>query len=237
MANLNTLLKLRHLPEITAIIKERRFNGRERLILHRQPHMSFTKSWVHFLPVEVLLEDNSFDPIWEDAKSQRELLGRGTFEVKSVDTFFSNRRETAVVGLLLHIFLIDHFFFLLELEVLLFPIDCQTLIHQLLEHLVVGEMFIKVRHVHAAHHVFDRFFFLRSQHVTLMVRHFSHHLLVVPQKGFTAIIVKPKVVLFNHRVAVALELRVITVIVTSLGHWRVEVFTESHSRDEILRER
>lgn len=206
MAHLNTLLKLRHLPKIAAIVKEWGLNGRERLILHRHPHVGFTESGVHFLPVEVLLEDYCFNPIWEDAKSQRELLGRGAFKVKSVDTLLSNRREAAVVGLLLHSFEVNHFFFLLELEVLLFPIDCQALVHQLLQHFVVGEMLPEIRHVHAAHHVFDRFFFFSSQHVTLMVRHLSHHLLVVPQKRFTAVVVKPRVILLNHRVAIALEL-------------------------------
>ena len=69
MVYLNSFLKSSHFSEVTSIIKEWRRDSRLGFHLHGQSHVGLTKSWIDFLPVKMLLENDSLYAIGEDAKS------------------------------------------------------------------------------------------------------------------------------------------------------------------------
>ena len=66
-SNSHTFLHLSHQFKVDAIIHEWESVSIDHLSLHSNAHMSLTKPWIDLLPVQVLLKDDGFDPLRQDA--------------------------------------------------------------------------------------------------------------------------------------------------------------------------
>lgn len=58
--------------------------------------MRLTQSWVDFLPIEMLLVDDSLDTLGQYTELQAEILNSGPFQVVTVDLLFGKGGEATV---------------------------------------------------------------------------------------------------------------------------------------------